>query len=365
MHRPYLLLQLRDKSTIVISSKSMSGTSTAARLVRGTCVTWVRLFVGVLAAVLVTPIYLNYWGASIYGTWLTIISAVSLVRLPGLCHQEVVGNELVKIAHSDSGQFELIFRSGIRIGALVGIVELLIVGILATVTAVTAGADSVTLRSACVVFFIMSLDSGLVSNRGGIYFRAVAPFGHYERNAWWSVADGLTIVVVPALVLPFGFRMAGVALLLVGVQLLVHLAAVVDLARTLRPYRKASGHHDWSTGVKNLWRSQLMTVKSIADWVRQQGVRFMLAPLAGTVAVAGFSTMRTGANFAIQGLHTTTHPLLPELMRFVANRESEKAKAAMATVWIVLVFVLVPAAILLQVVVAPVLQLVDTSQDRV
>ena len=57
--------------------------------------------------------------------------------------------------------------------------------------------------------------------------------------------------------------------------------------------------------------------------------------LAGPVALAAFSTMRTGANVALQGLNTIINPLLPDLMRFLHDRDQPRSEAAFSTIWIV------------------------------
>jgi O-antigen/teichoic acid export membrane protein len=87
--------------------------------------------------------------------------------------------------------------------------------------------------------------------------------------------------------------------------------------------------------------------------MRQQGVRLVLAPLTGATGLATFATMRTGANVALQGLNTIINPLLPDLMRFLHDRDQKRSEAAFATIWIVVIVLLAPGVVILQVFIQP------------
>jgi O-antigen/teichoic acid export membrane protein len=106
-------------------------------------------------------------------------------------------------------------------------------------------------------------------------------------------------------------------------------------------------------GYSNFVKSVPILGKSIFENVRQQGVRLLLAPLAGPVGLAAFSTMRTGANVALQGLNTIINPLLPDLMRFLHDRDQARSEAAFATIWIVVVAFMAPGVVILQTFIEP------------
>ena len=101
-------------------------------------------------------------------------------------------------------------------------------------------------------------------------------------------------------------------------------------------------------GIMNGGKSLWLTLKGLAEVGRQQGVRILLAPLAGISDMAAFSTMRTGANFALQGLNTVTGPIMPELMRFIVARDQQRAEATFSVVWLVVCAGLTPAVLILQ-----------------
>jgi O-antigen/teichoic acid export membrane protein len=106
-------------------------------------------------------------------------------------------------------------------------------------------------------------------------------------------------------------------------------------------------------GYSNFLKSLPILGKSLFENVRQQGVRLVLAPLTGPVGLAAFSTMRTGANVALQGLNTIINPLLPDLIRFLHDRDQPRSEAAFSTVWVVVVAFMAPGVVILQTFIEP------------
>ncbi|GAB3784574.1 hypothetical protein GCM10028818_44500 [Spirosoma horti] len=109
----------------------------------------------------------------------------------------------------------------------------------------------------------------------------------------------------------------------------------------------------WKLGSYNFVRSLAIFGKVLLENVRQQGVRLFLAPLAGATGLVAFSTMRTGANVALQGLRTITNPLMPELVRFLHQRDQDRVDASFGIIWIMVVALIAPAIVVLQAVVEP------------
>ena len=82
-------------------------------------------------------------------------------------------------------------------------------------------------------------------------------------------------------------------------------------------------------------------------------MRLILTPLSGPVGLVAFSTMRTGANVALQGLNTIVNPLLPDLMRFLHARDQSRTESAFATIWILVIAVMAPGVVILQALIEP------------
>lgn len=305
----------------------------------------------------VVPIYLSAWDAQTYGAWLALQGLTAFVQLFDNGHARYLGNEFLRLGSRRVRKIRRTFWSACVAGVVLGAIQTALVGgvsFFGPRELLPLSPDASALVDQCaIVATLLAAVWWIFGSIGGLAVPVVAPFGHYPKTAWWGVAVSLATIAAPAAVawsggdlLAAGLALAG-AMVAVYIPLCLHLAKLI-MAAGLHPVRPCL-----PLAMRNLVRSQVLTVKNLFDLVRQQGMRLILAPLAGTTAVAGFSTMRTGANVALQGLSTITRPLMPELMRFVSRREQEKSEATLAAVWAVLAGLLAPGAIVLQLVVAP------------
>jgi O-antigen/teichoic acid export membrane protein len=328
--------------------------STSRRLIRGSTIAWVRLGTGFGVQLIVTPVFLAFWSAKTYGIWLAIVAAASLIQIPGLAHQQYVGYELMKTVTGRQRAFTRILRSAAWLGAAYGVLELLMACALsAALIVVLKGHGNQTVTSeAGWAFIAMTAGSSLVWNWGGVWVNAAYALGYFPRTAVWGVGDALIRGLAPLIVLPFGAGILGAAVFLMTTLLALHLACLFDMMKIIRPYLGKQSARS-QLGIHNFIRSQLLSIRMVLEMARQQGARLILVPLAGTEELAAFATMRTGANAALQGLGSITSPLMPELMRFLNQRDQARTEAAFSTVWIVVVAAMTPSVILLQVIVAP------------
>jgi len=198
---------------------------------------------------------------------------------------------------------------------------------------------------------------------GGILVMAVLPFGYYARNAWWGLFFNLatTFARLPILICGGGVMEVGLSVVastaICNIPVFFSLVHVCDRERLL-PIRPSS-----KLMIRNFSLSLVMALRNLLDFFRQQGTRIVLAPLAGTVAITGFSTMRTGANLALQGLQTLSSPLQPELMRFWGERDQQRVESCLSVVWAFVLFLMIPGGLVLQLVVRPLFEL--WTRDRV
>lgn len=330
---------------------------TAKRLLRGTGVTWIRLGVTICAQFVTVPIFLAYWKVETYGIWLAIGAAVSVFQLPGLSHQDFIGYELLKHRTKRPHTFTKVFRSAVRVGIVYGIFELLIAALIAfcfVLLPIGYGLSAKEKWQIGLTFLLMASGSGLVWNWGGIWVRAAVANGYYERCAWWGVADGIVKAAAPLVAVPFGAGMAAAAATLSLCLTLLYIVTLADLNLSAKSSLRPGSSSKWRYGCRNFLCAQVLSLKSLMELARQQGTRLLLTPLTGAAEMAAFATTRTGANAALQGLNTVTNPLMPELMRFLNQKDQPRSEAAFGTVWLVLVGVMAPAAVAAQLVAPPV-----------
>lgn len=64
--------------------------------------------------------------------------------------------------------------------------------------------------------------------------------------------------------------------------------------------------------------------------------------------MTAFSTMRTMSNVSLQGIQTITNPIMPEIMKFLREKDVERTNATIGFVWFVAVVLLSPVLIAFQ-----------------
>ena len=328
----------------------MSSTA-ETRIIRSTLVTWLRLGLVILSQIIVTPIYLGYWAANEYGIWLAIVAITEVMQIPGIAHQNYVGNELLRYSNTDQTMFSRILKSGLKIGFAYGILELAAATCFALLTPASFWAETVPgafLTEFRVALVAMAVGNGLLWNWGGLWVRCGNAMGRYERGVWWGIADVLVKTVAPLSVIPFGAGITTSVSVGTAAVLLLHAACIYDLRENVLPSIDDSATGEWRLGFRNFQHSLLLSLRSVLDIARTTGVRLILIPLAGVDQLTAFATMRTGANAALQGLSSITNPLLPELMRFLNMRDQQRSEAALGTIWMLLVGGMIPGVVILQ-----------------
>lgn len=334
--------------------------STAGRLISGSAAAWARIIITVISQVVLVPIYLSYWSPETYGVWIAIQSLVIMLTLFDLGHHTYVGYELLRLVRTDMVKFCKYLWSAILIGIFVALFELVVILALVYFTIVpllvgetVEGMESNLATDAGYVLLFAGINWVATSAFTGYFVRCLEAFGHHARLAWWGVVHLIMSTLLPAIAVVKGasFFYAGVVLLIGSIAF--YIPIYFDMHRLMRRERVFFIKPSWQIGTQNFLRSTGVTGKLILENLRQQGVRLILAPISGAVALAAFSTMRTGANVALQGLNSIINPLMPDLMRFLHARDQVRSEAGFGTIWVVVVGLISPAVIFLQSIAPP------------
>jgi O-antigen/teichoic acid export membrane protein len=328
--------------------------SALSRVFSGGMATGARLAVTLCTQLLLVPFYLRYWTLEDYGVWLAVQAVVGLLAVPDCAYQNYLQGEFYRLGggEKERGHMRQLFWSahavGVFVSSLIGLGLLLgallapgdLIALVGGNSEAHAGVEWVL-----VAFWFFWIAQSVY---GGIAVRVLAVYGRFPRTAWW----GLGVLVFSTLApLPLVAAGKGVVTALgwwVGSLAVINTVFVVDLVREMRRLNLPWVRPDWIQGGRALLRAQVLTVRGLADNLRQQGVRVLLAPLAGAAEVASFSTLRTGANVAMQGLGTVMNPLTPELMRYAGSRDRARTRDTFLLVWLVMLLAMVPTVILAQ-----------------
>ncbi len=333
--------------------------STAARLISGSAASWAQIAVNMASQIVLVPIYLSYWDAETYGVWLAVQGIMNTLSMLDLGHQNFLAYEFLRLGDNDRVALSKYLWSGIVIGLLISLIQLILIivfifsGTLAFLLG-ESGIENNSLLSAAGVALVLQGFSWMVfATSPGLIGRALAAFGYFPRTAWWGVVSVTMTALAPIIAVIMGADLMITSLVLVIGAGVYSIPIYIDFFKLLKKEKIGFVKPSLSTGYTNFRKSLPLLGKSLFENVRQQGVRLILTPMSGPVGLVAFSTMRTGANVALQGLNTIINPLLPELMRFLHARDQSRTESAFATIWILVITVMAPGVVILQVLIEP------------
>lgn len=337
--------------------------SVAKRVLSGSVASWMQIGVTVISQLVLVPLYLTYWDVATYGVWISVQALVTLLTMLSFGHQSFLGFEFLRLGINNRQQLGLQFWSGIWAAFFIGVVELGVMlllhftGILHFLLSDAAVLDQLLVKEAGLVLAIQGFVWMLTGSMGGVLVRLMAVFNYFPRLAWWGVLLAFITALAPALAVMMGGGLLSAGLFLGIATLLYNGFLFLDIYHLMRKEGITYTHPSIKTAWQNVVRSLALFIKNLLENCRIGGVRILLAPLAGNQALVSFSTIRTGANFVMQGLNTIMHPMMPELMRFLHQRDQARSETAFGTIWIIIIALMAPGVVILQTFIAPFFEL--------
>ncbi|MGC3942939.1 MAG: hypothetical protein QM762_00110 [Chryseolinea sp.] len=307
-----------------------------------------------IAQIVLVPLYLTYWDVTTYGVWLAAQGIMSALSMLDMGYQTYMAYEFLRIGPKDLPLMAKSLWSALVFGIAIAFVQLIIVlvivtsGMLPFLIGESGTANTELIEGATVALVVQGFLWLALMTIPGLIVRVLTAFGHFPRFAWWSFSYAVMSAVAPLVAVIMGGNLKAASLSLAAGALVYGILFYFALFKLLQREKVRILKPSFSLGFANFRKSLPLLGKSILENARQQGVRLIMAPLAGATGLAAFSTMRTGANVVLQGLNTIINPLVPDLMRFLHERDQERSEAAFATIWIVVVAALAPGVVILQ-----------------
>lgn len=314
------------------------------RILSGSIASWTKILVIVITQITLVPIYLSQWNAETYGAWLLIQALWGAGILLNLALHDFVGFECLKLGATQREEISLRISSVIPVTFLIACILVLIVW---SFGELKLGESLLKLnvelgKQLNQALFIMSIVYIFTQSQSGLIERWLTPFGYYPTFVWLNVLRTILTSIPPAVAVFIGADFIEAVWILIIADVIVHLYLYYVSFHIIRKQSLSLVIPNMKLGL-NLWLSSLwLAARYLIDMTRQHGSRLVLAPLSTPEGVAAFATMRTGANFAQQGLITVVLPALPELMKFLIDKDQEKTESIFALVWFVTCALLAP-----------------------
>lgn len=324
------------------------------RVLSGSLASWTRIGLTVLVQIGLVPLYLSHWSLEQYGCWLVVLAATAFVNILSLAHHNVVGNRLLQVPRGDRAGLGRLLSAALPYSLGLGLLELLALAGLAGLGALAAlftapeALPPGLMKEALASLLLISTAIWLGVSTSGLYGRLASALGHFPRTAWWGVAVQAAGGLAPATAVLLGAGLWPTACALAGAHLAVNGLYQADLWRLARRHGVPLQSPDWKLGWRNLRASTLLGASYACGLLRQQGLRVLVAGLLGVGAAVAFTTLRTASNLSLQGMATVTDPVFPEFMGFLRERQQAAIVGTFAFLWLMLVFAMGPALLVLQ-----------------
>lgn len=326
------------------------------RVASGSLAMWSRMGLSILSQVLMVPIFLTYWSTKQYGAWLALQSVYSLITILDTAYQTYLENEFLKIGKTAVDRYKVLLYSSLPSVIFIGCLQALVFYITSQTTqfsdlmGLSKPEDHALLEQCSSVIFIWLVVMIFTTSTSGVIGRALSAIGYFSRFAWWGV-----LYMACSSLLPIAVLMNGGSLMTVGVaqavmMLAYHVLWFWDAIKIMRKESITPVKPQWHVIISSLKSTIFVFLRLLLELSRQHGFRLLLAPMVGLKKLAEFATQRTIAGVATQSMNNIYGPLMPELMRYLRERDQDKTDTIFSLIWSLTSFLLCPLVYLLQVV---------------
>lgn len=331
--------------------------SATRRFLSGSAAAWARIAVTIISQIALVPIFLSHWSIEQYGCWLVIASITGLTSLFSVAHQSYLEYEFLKIGDKNPQALALLFYSSIPFALLLCFLELVFIVIAVWLGLFNAMFDAkhslppYLLNEAFWSLIVTSFTWLLVTSVGGIGGRLVSPLGHFPRFAWWGVTLALTSTIASVTAVYCGAGLLTTTIIVSLVNCIFNIPIHVDIWRLSKQHLVLPVRPDWLLGAKVTTRSFALVLGSVIDNLRNQGIRVFLSTIVGLNQMTVFATTRTISNVSLQGIGTVSSPAMPELMRYLRERDEVRMHSVMGFLLFLTVILLSPVMLILQLII--------------
>ena len=309
------------------------------RAAKVTLVTGLSTFLSIGFQLISVPICLKYWGKETYGSWLALFAAFMLVRSLETGFVSYVGNKINYLYHQDQRALREHLSSSISGIAIIGFFELLI-GVAAVLfdkidLLLGVSAGNVSGHRSSFALLVLICTWVATGSYLGIIHRLQIPTGLMYQAAWWAMGFQVSQFIGIILAAMMHLDILQTSSLFAFVQFSIYIASAIYIRHKLPAYYPWWQNSSPRVGIKDLFRSMLLTVSNLIQQGTTNGVVMLLSVLSGPAAVPVFTTVRTLTNLWTSVTNVLTTPLLPEVVRYNSTGEVRKLVTTCEAYWVV------------------------------
>lgn len=286
-----------------------------SRLVKGFAAQSFAQVINLIIQVISVPLFVHYWGKSLYGEWIELSTVPAYFALSDLGFANAAGNEMtMRVARGDRDGALVVFQSAwvLVTGLSAALTILLLIAVqflplgqwlkLTTLSHV----EVILVATILIVHFFFDLQTSLL----GISYRFD---GHFAAGTMIRNTLRLVEFLAGALAICLGGHMVALALATVLTRMVGNLLTILDIRRR-SPWLVIGWRHADLATLKRMLPPAITSMGfPLGTALSLQGIVMVVGTLLGPVAVVVFSTSRTLSRFVWQLLNAITSTVWVEL----------------------------------------------------
>ena len=270
----------------------------------------------IIINILLVPIFLKYWSAEAYASWIVFITSKGFLTTIYLAHSNFIYYENLK----DGFKKKKIINE--RIGsALIASILFTILFFLISIYEIKTNKIGIFFRinneflkdwSFYLSLYILLY--GLIINIKNFYIGPISIIHKFHINSWFKGLSTFLIYSIICISVIFGYNFKDTIILLLELEILSSIIYIIYFYN----YLKKENFHFIKPNIKKAFddflKSKIILLTYVMEFFKFNGIRFLVNIFTGPIQLLIFTTIRTLANSLNQLFLIIEKPLLPLIM---------------------------------------------------
>ncbi|MDD3265787.1 MAG: polysaccharide biosynthesis C-terminal domain-containing protein [Burkholderiales bacterium] len=319
------------------------------RFIKTSSVSILSTVLNILLQITTVPICLHYWGNTMYGTWLSVSAAFTLLRAIDGGYNTYIGNKLNILYHQDKLKMHKIMASSVYGIALLGFIQVILVALLYYIVNYNLFPSisfNLSDKNSIIGLFIICLFWAVFCSYIGILHRMLITVGMLYQLLWWMLVLQVMQNIAILASAYYNFNIIHTAIMFASSQAFIYIFSAIYIKIKLKEMSPWLSGATVKVGVKDIFNSMPMTVNGVIQQGGTSWLVILVSLVINVAAIPAYTTMRTMNNLWITAVNVLTAPLLPDVVRFYATKEMDKFRKV-HQLHIILMSILVNLSILI------------------
>ncbi|MBC7914928.1 MAG: hypothetical protein H7Y07_12490 [Pyrinomonadaceae bacterium] len=284
----------------------------------------------IVTQLLLVPIFIKFWGAQLYGEWLILSAAPSVIAMAGdLGFGVVTANEMnINVAKGDKNEALKVFQNSWIVVSVFSLIFLLMAGGAILLLSVNSSFNiSFIAENHSKLILLVFILNILVIQQNGLLLAALRSEGNYVLGLnIGNISKLIELSSIVLCILWFKAQPLNIAVIILLVSILTSITYKVMLSKRSSWVHYGTETFDLSTIKRQTPIALSFLSFSVTQAFSIQGTVILVGYILGPAAVVVLSTLRTFMNVIKQVVSIINASIVPELTTAYGLNDFDKLK---------------------------------------